>query len=166
MTATQASTADKGVSIISEAVCENVIGRPEAFTAVEKVFAAMAKGDAYNFPVVREAIGHADALYGFKSGFDRAGMVLGLKSGGYWPGNTARNLTNHQSTIMLFDPDTGKLASIVGANYLTALRTAAAKRTRQRTRQRALAATLRRAARVRVLVVRFARLASLALSSK
>jgi alanine dehydrogenase len=33
----------------------------------------MAAGDAYNFPVVREAIGHADALYGFKGGFDRAG---------------------------------------------------------------------------------------------
>jgi hypothetical protein len=44
-------------------------------------------GDAYNFPVVREAIGYADALYGFKSGFDRAGKALGVKSGGYWPGN-------------------------------------------------------------------------------
>ncbi|WP_370279975.1 iminosuccinate reductase BhcD [Pontibacterium sp.] len=117
--------AGTGVSIISEAVCEAVVGRGEAFTAVESVFAAMAKGDAYNFPVVREAIGHADALYGFKSGFDRAGMVLGLKSGGYWPGNVDKNLTNHQSTVILFDPDTGKLKSIVGGNYLTAVRTAA-----------------------------------------
>lgn len=117
--------ADTGVSIISEAVCEAVMGRGEAFTAVESVFAAMAKGDAYNFPVVREAIGHADALYGFKSGFDRAGMVLGVKSGGYWPGNVDKNLTNHQSTVILFDPDTGKLKSIVGGNYLTAVRTAA-----------------------------------------
>lgn len=119
------SGADTGVSIISEAVCEAVVGRGEAFTAVESVFAAMAKGDAYNFPVVREAIGHADALYGFKSGFDRAGMVLGVKSGGYWPGNVDKNLTNHQSTVILFDPDTGKMKSIVGGNYLTAVRTAA-----------------------------------------
>jgi ornithine cyclodeaminase len=118
-------TADKDISIISEAVCQQVVGRPEAFTAVESVFAAMAKGDAYNFPVVREAIGHADALYGFKSGFDRAGMALGVKSGGYWPGNAAKNLTNHQSTILLFDPDTGKLKSLVGGNHLTAMRTAA-----------------------------------------
>jgi alanine dehydrogenase len=73
------------------------------------VFAAMARGDAYNFPVVREAIGHADALYGFKSGFDRAGLALGVKSGGYWPGNMAKGLTNHQSTVFLFDPDTGQL---------------------------------------------------------
>ncbi len=113
------------VSVVSEAVCEAVVGRAEAFTAVEKVFAAMASGGAYNFPVVREAIGHADALYGFKSGFDRDGQVLGVKSGGYWPGNHALNLTNHQSTVALFDPDTGRLKSLVGGNYLTAVRTAA-----------------------------------------
>ncbi len=116
---------DVGISVISEAVCESVVSRADAFTAVESVFAAMAKGDAYNFPVVREAIGHADALYGFKSGFDRSGMALGVKSGGYWPGNIDKGLTNHQSTIILFDPDTGKVKSIVGGNYLTAVRTAA-----------------------------------------
>ena len=116
---------NNGITMISEEVCKAVIGRAEAFSAVENVFGAMARGDAYNFPVVREAIGHADALYGFKSGFDRAGMALGLKSGGYWPGNVDKGLTNHQSTIILFDPDTGKLKSLVGGNYLTAVRTAA-----------------------------------------
>ncbi len=115
----------KGITIISEAVCEQVVGRPEAFVAVENVFSAMAKGTAYNFPVIREAIGHADALYGFKSGFDRDGMILGLKSGGYWPGNIDKGLTNHQSTVILFNPDTGELKSIVAGNYLTAMRTAA-----------------------------------------
>ncbi|RDE23070.1 ornithine cyclodeaminase family protein [Motiliproteus coralliicola] len=117
--------AKQGIAIVSEAVCEAVVGRADAFSAIENVFAAMASGDAYNFPVVREAIGHANALYGFKSGFDRAGMALGLKSGGYWPDNTSRGLTNHQSTVMLFDPDTGQAKAIVGGNYLTAVRTAA-----------------------------------------
>ncbi len=112
--------------IVSEETCKEVVGRADAFTAVEAVFAAMAKGDAYNFPVIREAIGHADALYGFKSGFDRAGLTLGLKSGGYWPGNMAKGLTNHQSTVFLFDPDSGQLHALVGGNYLTAVRTAAA----------------------------------------
>lgn len=87
----------------------------------------MAAGDAYNFPVVREAIGHEDALYGFKGGFDRAGLSLGLKAGGYWPNNLEkRGLINHQSTVFLFDPDTGKVRAMVGGNLLTALRTAAA----------------------------------------
>jgi ornithine cyclodeaminase len=111
--------------IVSEEVCQRVVGRGDAFTAVEGVFAAMARGDAWNFPVIREAIGHADALYGFKSGFDRAGLALGVKSGGYWPGNAAKGLTNHQSTVFLFDPDTGQLSALVGGNYLTAVRTAA-----------------------------------------
>jgi ornithine cyclodeaminase len=75
--------------------------------------------------VVREAIGHADALYGFKGGFDRSGLSLGLKAGGYWPGNMDKGLTNHQSTVFLFDPDTGRLSALVGGNYLTAIRTAA-----------------------------------------
>jgi alanine dehydrogenase len=114
------------VLIVSEKTCREVIGRAEAFAAVENVFAAMARGEARNFPVVREAIGHADALYGFKSGFDGAGLVLGLKSGGYWPSNERRGLTNHQSTIFLFDPDTGRPKAMVGGNHLTALRTAAA----------------------------------------
>ena len=112
--------------IVTEQMCQDVVGRADAFTAVESVFAAMAREDAYNFPVIREAIGYADALYGFKSGFDKAGLTLGLKSGGYWPGNLKQGLTNHQSTVFLFNPDTGQLHALVGGNYLTALRTAAA----------------------------------------
>jgi ornithine cyclodeaminase len=124
-TSSKAPTQPHQILIVSEDACQEVIGRHEAFQAVEAVFASMAKGSACNFPVVREAIGHADALYGFKSGFDREGLVLGVKSGGYWPGNAAQGLTNHQSTVVLFDPDTGQLKALVGGNYLTAVRTAA-----------------------------------------
>ena len=112
--------------IVPEREIGNLITPEASFEAVEAVFAAMARGDAYNFPVIREAIGYADALYGFKSGFDKAGLSLGLKSGGYWPGNEAKGLTNHQSTVFLFDPDTGQPKAVVGGNLLTALRTAAA----------------------------------------
>ncbi|MGJ8590263.1 MAG: iminosuccinate reductase BhcD [Yoonia sp.] len=113
--------------IVPERDIADLITRKAAFDAVEKVFAAMASGGAYNFPVVREAIGHEDALYGFKGGFDRAGSTLGLKAGGYWPNNLEKHgFINHQSTVFLFDPDTGKPLAMVGGNLLTALRTAAA----------------------------------------
>lgn len=112
--------------IVPEKEIGGLMDRAASFDAVEAVFAAMASKDAYNFPVIREAIGHADALYGFKSGFDRKSLALGLKSGGYWPGNEAKGLTNHQSTVILFDADTGKVKALVGGNLLTALRTAAA----------------------------------------
>jgi ornithine cyclodeaminase/alanine dehydrogenase-like protein (mu-crystallin family) len=112
--------------IVREALIGGLIGAEAAFAAVEQVFAAMDRGEASNFPVVREAIGHADALYGFKSGFDRSALALGVKAGGYWPGNAARGLTNHQSTVVLFDADTGRPKALIGGNLLTALRTAAA----------------------------------------
>lgn len=118
-------TQTNNVLIVDEDLCQKLVSRQQAFDAVKGVFAAMARGGARNFPVIREALGYADAVYGFKSGFDREGGVLGVKSGGYWPGNAALGLTNHQSTVCLFDPDTGRLSALVGGNYLTAVRTAA-----------------------------------------
>ena len=112
--------------IVPEHLIADLISAQDCFAAVEQVFAAMARDTAYNFPVIREAIGHADALYGFKSGFDRESLALGLKSGGFWPRNADKGLTNHQSTIFLFDADTGRCRAVVGGNLLTALRTAAA----------------------------------------
>ncbi len=113
--------------IVPEREIADLMTRDAAFHAVEGVFAAMESKNAENFPVVREAIGHEDALYGFKGGFDKVGMALGVKAGGYWPNNLEKHgQINHQSTIFLFDPDTGKVSSMVGGNLLTALRTAAA----------------------------------------
>lgn len=113
--------------IVPEREIAALISAQAAFDAVEAVFGAMASGEARNFPVVREALGHEDALYGFKGGFDRSGLALGLKAGGYWPHNLARRgLINHQSSVFLFDPDSGRVKAMVGANLLTALRTAAA----------------------------------------
>ena len=112
--------------IVPEREIAGLLTLSDCFSAVEKVFVSTANRSAYNFPVIREAIGHADALYGFKSGFDRESLALGLKSGGFWPGNIAKGLTNHQSTVFLFDADTGRCRAVVGGNLLTALRTAAA----------------------------------------
>ncbi len=114
--------------IVPEAAIAGLVSPEASFAAVEAVFAAMSRGDARNFPVVREALpGPEEALYGFKGGVDAVGGALGLKAGGYWPHNLERrNLINHQSTVFLFDPATGKPTAMVGGNLLTALRTAAA----------------------------------------
>ncbi|MFN4159807.1 MAG: iminosuccinate reductase BhcD [Gemmobacter sp.] len=111
--------------IVPEALIADLVSPEDAFVAVEATFAAMARGDAYNFPVVREALGEG-RQYGFKSGLDRAGAMLGVKAGGYFPGNAARGMINHQSSVFLFDPETGRPVAMVGGNLLTALRTAAA----------------------------------------
>lgn len=111
--------------VIPEALIADLVSPQDAYEAVAATFAAMARGEAYNFPVVREALGEG-RQYGFKSGLDRAGGMLGVKAGGYFPGNAGRGITNHQSTVYLFDPESGRPTAIVGGNLLTALRTAAA----------------------------------------
>ena len=111
--------------IVPEAMIAGLVSAEDAFAAVEATFAAMARGEAYNFPVVREALGEG-RQYGFKSGLDRAGAMLGVKAGGYFPGNAAKGIINHQSTVFLFDPETGRPTAMVGGGLLTALRTAAA----------------------------------------
>jgi alanine dehydrogenase len=111
--------------IVPEALIASLVTPEDAFRAVEACFAAMARGEAYNFPVVREALGEG-RQYGFKSGLDRSGGQLGVKAGGYFPGNAAKGMINHQSSVFLFDPDTGRPVAMVGGNLLTALRTAAA----------------------------------------
>lgn len=111
--------------IVPERLIADLVSPADAFAAIEACFAAMARGEAYNFPVIREALG-GGRQYGFKSGLDRAGGQLGVKAGGYFPGNAAKGITNHQSTVYLFDPETGLPLAMVGGNLLTALRTAAA----------------------------------------
>lgn len=113
------------MQIIPESLIADLVSPTDAFAAVESTFAAMARGEARNFPVVREALGEG-RQYGFKSGLDTAGTLLGVKAGGYFPGNAARGMINHQSSVFLFDPDTGRPVAMVGGNLLTALRTAAA----------------------------------------
>ncbi|MGB3178310.1 MAG: ornithine cyclodeaminase family protein, partial [Albidovulum sp.] len=75
--------------IVPEALIAGLVTPEDAFAAVEATFAAMARDEAYNFPVIREALGEG-RQYGFKSGLDRSGAIMGVKAGGYFPGNAAK----------------------------------------------------------------------------
>ena len=111
---------------ISEQTAKELVDQAAVTQAVNDAFVGLANNEASNWPIVRETLGYADAIFGFKSGFNRSLPALGLKAGGLWPGNASKGLLNHQSTVLLFDPDTGAPKALVRANYLTALRTAAA----------------------------------------
>lgn len=112
--------------LIPEKLVPDLLSVDDAIAAVERTLTAYDRDEALPYPVVREMTGHRRAVFGIKSGFDRSAMVLGLKAGGYWPENAAAGRTNHQSTILLFDPETGMASALVGANYLTGVRTGAA----------------------------------------
>lgn len=112
--------------VISETLARELISVEDAIGAVEQTFASMARGDARNYPVVREVLGYQDAVFGVKTGADVSAPFLGLKAGGYWPHNLPKGLTNHQSSTLMFDPETGRASALVSANYLTGVRTGAA----------------------------------------
>ena len=112
--------------IISETLAQELVSIEDAIEAVAATFIAMEQGKARNYPVVREVVGYADAVYGVKAGGDISAPFLGLKAGGYWPHNLPRGLTNHQSSTLMFDPETGRAQALVSANYLTGVRTGAA----------------------------------------
>ena len=67
--------------IVFEDTCREVVGRADAFDAVEAIFAALAKGDAYNFPVIREAmaLGQATPL-ATKSATPFADTILAISA--------------------------------------------------------------------------------------
>ena len=127
---------------VSEQAVEQSVSQKDVTAGIERVFIALAQEEAVNFPVVRERLNYADAIFGFKSGFDRSAPALGVKAGGLWPGNRAKGLANHQSTIVLFDPESGGPHALVRGTYLTALRTAAASALSIRHLSREDAATL------------------------
>jgi len=112
--------------VVSEKLARELVSIEDAVAVVGGAFAAAHAGKARSYPVVRELVGHADAVFGVKSGFDGSLPVLGLKAGGYWPGNGAKGHSNHQSVVLLFDPETGRAIAVVSANYLTGIRTGAA----------------------------------------
>ncbi|MEM7100130.1 MAG: ornithine cyclodeaminase family protein [Pseudomonadota bacterium] len=111
---------------VSEQAVQDCVTQAQVTEAISNVFSNLANQSARNFPVVRETLGHANAVFGFKSGFDRDQLNLGVKAGGLWPGNRLRGMANHQSTIVLFDTESGAPRALVRGTYLTALRTAAA----------------------------------------
>ncbi len=113
------------VTLVSDRTCETLLTARDALDCMRDLFSQMAAGEADNFPVVRERPGIASSIYGVKSGVNRASDLLGLKIGGYWPGNTELGMARHQSTVVLTNPRTGEPVALVGGNIITALRTAA-----------------------------------------
>lgn len=111
---------------VSEQTVIDLVDQNVVTNAVADAFVSLASDTAICWPIVREDLGFANAIFGFKSGFDRKLPALGVKAGGLWPGNARLGIANHQSTVLLFDEGSGAPKALIRATYLTALRTAAA----------------------------------------
>ena len=112
--------------VIPSETCMKLIDRTIAFDAIKGALIAAADGSGGVNPVV-VGVGLNDGeTFSIKSGLLRGLPAVGLKVGGYWPGNEDRGLPRHQSAILLLDPANGRLIAVVEGGALNGLRTAAA----------------------------------------
>ncbi|MFE0755052.1 ornithine cyclodeaminase family protein [Inquilinus sp. NPDC058860] len=95
-----------------------------AYAAVREALIAVCEAGTDSFPVVH---GHGSARENrFTVKAAAAADVAGLKVGSYWPGNPAIGLPRHNSLILLFDQEKGRIGAAIEAGTLNAYRTAAA----------------------------------------
>lgn len=128
--------------VIPSDTCMKLIDRRIAFDAIKTALIAAADGSGGVNPVVVGRGLNDGETFSIKSGLLRGLPAVGLKVGGYWPGNEDRGLPRHQSAISLLDPDNGRLIAVVEGGALNGLRTAAADAVAADALARADAATL------------------------
>ncbi|MBA0165999.1 ornithine cyclodeaminase family protein [Pectobacterium sp. CFBP8739] len=109
---------------ISEAESAALISHELAYDAIREALLAASEPEARSFPVVH---GHgSDAGNTFSIKASATHELAGLKVGSFWPGNPANGLPRHNSLILLFDQQIGRIAVAIEAGKVNAFRTAAA----------------------------------------
>lgn len=114
------------VLVLDAKTVKQIIFLQDAIEMVEKAFTDFYLKKSSVYPAVRESVDEYKGIFGIKSSFLMNEKIIGLKAGGFWKENVSKGKTNHQSTMLLFDPTTGEPISLLDANYLTGVRTGAA----------------------------------------
>lgn len=109
---------------ISEDESRALVSHELAYAAARDAFLAARAEGTEMFPVV--AAHGSDPRNRFSVKAAATAEFAGLKVGSYWPGNAARGLPRHNSLILLFDQEQGRIAVAIEAGAVNAFRTAAA----------------------------------------
>lgn len=119
-------TPSRDLRILSEADAGALLDFREAIALVEAGFVEVARQRYQAFPVVRQPLASpVTGIFGVKAGYLPDQALLGLKAGGYWRENREHAISPHQSTMLLFEPETGRAVAVVAANAITGYRTGA-----------------------------------------
>jgi alanine dehydrogenase len=106
---------------------KEVVSRADAFDAVEKVFAAMARAMPTTSPSSARPSATPTRSMASSPASTGGQGVLGVKSGGYWPGNMTEGADQPPVDRVPVRPrHRPAVKALVGGNFLTAVRTAAA----------------------------------------
>ena len=109
---------------ISEEESAALVTHELAFEAARQALVAATSKQSGVFPAVLGRAREATNTFSIKSG--SSDHLTGVKIGSFWSGNPARGLPRHNSTIVLLDPQTGRLGAVIEAGKVNAYRTAAA----------------------------------------
>lgn len=101
-----------------------------AIAAMKQAFAALSAGKALVPPRIHLTVARHSGLSlimpSFVDSKDRAAQALAVKVVSLFDGNPARQIARLQAAVLVFEPDTGRLAALLEGAALTAIRTAAA----------------------------------------
>lgn len=112
------------VIFVSEEESAALVTHELAYDAARRALLAAVDEDAHSFPPV---LGHGSARANrFTVKSASTARVAGLKVGSYWPGNADRGLPRHNSLVLLFDQEVGRIGAVIEAGQANAYRTAAA----------------------------------------
>jgi ornithine cyclodeaminase len=112
------------MDFISEAESSELITHEMAYAAIREALVAACDRGTASFPIV---LGHGSKRENrFTVKAAATSDLAGLKVGSFWPANQARGLPRHNSMILLFDQEVGRIATAIEAGVVNAYRTAAA----------------------------------------
>ena len=95
-----------------------------AFEAAREALIAAVSPGTTLFPAV---LGHGtDTANRFSIKSGTTAEYAGLKVGSFWHGNPEKGLPRHNSVILLFDQEVGRIDTVIEAGHVNAYRTAAA----------------------------------------
>ncbi|AJY76791.1 ornithine cyclodeaminase family protein [Paenibacillus beijingensis] len=114
------------VLVINQDLFQQLVTFEETIAIVEQAFTRFYQQRSIVFPAVRHPIEEHNGIFSIKSSYLIDDSSVGLKTGGFWKNNSKIGKTNHQSTMLLLNPETGEPVCLMDANYLTGIRTGAA----------------------------------------
>ncbi|MGQ0735997.1 MAG: ornithine cyclodeaminase family protein [Acidobacteriota bacterium] len=111
--------------LLTEEQVRNLLPLPELIAAMEAAVARFSSGEVLQPIRSVLTVGPTRAYFGLMPAYIERPASLGAKLVTVFNQNHARGLPSHLATIVLFDPATGALISLMDGRYITEARTAA-----------------------------------------
>jgi alanine dehydrogenase len=111
--------------LLTEADIKELLAIPDLIAAMEEALAAFSSGQVRQPVRTMFDVGPPGAFFALMPAYVLTPSALGAKLVTVYNSNLARGLTSHLATILLLDPETGGLLSILDGRYITEARTAA-----------------------------------------